>query len=212
MSIADVSLNAWSPSSDATRIPEVRYNVRLIADACKSDLDGLAREAKALDERKKYSTSQDVRLRKMVADEAECTSFFFDIVHRLVYTNTEPSLVIERLQKVQLIVQDINVKSQELSQNYESSLEPFSPLFYTLVEQFSGEFERYQLDEVVVAAIAPSVRRMVANWSPMEDPTAFISTFRTWRRALRVNTKEDRLDTQVDSYGSKAVRETPSVM
>jgi len=127
----------------------------------------------------------------------------------LIFLDTEPSLVIERLYKVQLVVQDINVKSQELSQIYESSLEPLSPLFYTLVEQFSGEFERYQLDEIVVAAIAPSVRRMVANWSPLEDPTAFVSTFRTWRRALRVNTSEDRPpDTQVASYASKAVRET----
>lgn len=70
-SLADISLNAWSPSNDPTRIPEVRHNIKLITDACKSDLDGLAREAKALQERKKFVVSEDARLRKKVEDEAE---------------------------------------------------------------------------------------------------------------------------------------------
>lgn len=70
-SLADVSLNSWSPSNDPTRIPEVRHNIRLIADVCKSDLDNLAREAKALAERKKWITTEDARLRKKVEDEAE---------------------------------------------------------------------------------------------------------------------------------------------
>ncbi|KAF5383792.1 hypothetical protein D9615_003547 [Tricholomella constricta] len=181
-SLADVSLNAWSPSNDPTRIPEVRHNVRLIADACKSDLDGLAREAKALEQRKTFAAEEAARLRKKVTDEAE---------------------LIERLQKIQLVADDISTKAKELASVYEVSLEPFSPLFYTLVDQFSREFERYQLDEIVVAAIAPLVRRMVANWKPLENPTAFVSTFRTWRRALRVNSEERAPQSQVDIYGSK---------
>ena len=76
-SLADISLNAWSPSNDPTRIPEVRHNVRLIADACKSDLDGLAREAKTLQERNKFAAVEDVRLRKKVDDEAQRKLFSF---------------------------------------------------------------------------------------------------------------------------------------
>ncbi|KAG5647479.1 hypothetical protein DXG03_009414 [Asterophora parasitica] len=187
-SLADVSLNAWSPSNDPTRIPEVRHNIKLIAEACKSDLDGLSREAKALEQRKKYAAEEDARLRKKVADEAE---------------------LIERLQKIQLVANDISAKAKELASVYEVSLEPFSPLFFTLVDQFSREFERYRLDEIVVAAIAPLVRRMVASWNPLEDPTAFVSTFRTWRRALRVNTEEKAPESQIDIYGSKTVLMSP---
>ncbi len=73
VSLADISLNTWTPTNDPTRIPEVRHNVRLIADACKSDLDSLAREAKALQERKKFVISEDARLRKQVQDETERT-------------------------------------------------------------------------------------------------------------------------------------------
>jgi tuftelin-interacting protein 11 len=118
-------------------------------------------------------------------------------------------LVIARLQKVQLVANNINATAKELISVYEVSLELFSPFFYTLVDQFSWEFEKYRLDEIVVAAIAPLVRRMVANWNPLEDPTAFVSTFRTWRRALRVNTTEEKPQTQVDVYGSKIISAAP---
>ena len=74
-SLAEISLNTWSPSNDPTRIPEVRHNVRLIADASKSDLDGLAREAKMLQERNKFVTVEELRLRKKVDDEAQCELF-----------------------------------------------------------------------------------------------------------------------------------------
>ncbi|KAJ7625563.1 GC-rich sequence DNA-binding factor-like protein-domain-containing protein [Roridomyces roridus] len=188
-SLADVSLNTWSPSNDPTRIPEVRHNIRLIADACKNDLDGLAREAKALDERKKWIANEDARLRKKVEEEAD---------------------LIARLQQVQIVASEIDVKSKQLASEYEMSLEPFSPLFYKLVDQYSLEFEKYRLDEIVVAAIAPLVRRMVATWNPLEAPAFFLSTFRNWRRALRVNVTEERpAQTQIDVYGSKTVIVAP---
>ncbi|KAK2463587.1 hypothetical protein APHAL10511_004338 [Amanita phalloides] len=180
-SIADLSINSWTPTADSTRIPEVRHNIRLIADACKSDLEGLAREAKVLEERKKYVTNEDVRLRKRIKEEAE---------------------LISRLQQVSLVTNDIQSLSKELSSVYEISLEPFSPFIYKLVSQFSTELDLYQLDEIIVAAIAPLVRRMVANWNPLEDPSAFVSTFRSWRRVLRVKLTEDKLPkTELDVYG-----------
>ncbi|KAG7439779.1 TFP11-domain-containing protein [Guyanagaster necrorhizus] len=184
-SLADISLNTWSPSNDPTRIPEVRHNIRLIADACKSDLDGLAREAKSLDDRKKWIVKEDVRLRKRVEDEAE---------------------LIARLQQVQLVANEFDAKSKELASTYEVSLDPFSPLVYRLLSEYSNEFDKYRLDEIVVAAIAPSVRRMVSQWDPLQDPTFLISTFRSWQRALRVNSPPEKPQTQVDVYGTQGTR------
>ncbi|TEB36634.1 TFP11-domain-containing protein [Coprinellus micaceus] len=180
-SLAEVSLNTWAPTSDPTKIPEVRHNVRLIADACKSDLDGLAREAKALQERKNFVIQEDARLRKKVEEEAE---------------------LISRLQQIQLVANEIQAISKELSSLYEVSLGPLSPSINRLVTQFPNEFDNYQLDEIVVASIAPLLRRMVANWNPLEDPSAFLSTFREWRRALKVST-ETQPTTQVDIYGAR---------
>ena len=69
--MADVSVASWTPTSDPLRLPELRHNLRLINDACKSDLEGLAREARTLEERKKWVRAEDLRLRKKVEEEAE---------------------------------------------------------------------------------------------------------------------------------------------
>lgn len=70
-SLADVSIASWTPTTDPMRLPEVRHNLRLITEACKGDLDGLAREARALEERKKWVQQEDERLRKRVDEEAQ---------------------------------------------------------------------------------------------------------------------------------------------
>lgn len=70
-SLADVSLASWTPTAEPMRLPEVRHNLRLITEACKNDLDGLAREARTLAERRKWIQQEDVRLRKKVEEEAE---------------------------------------------------------------------------------------------------------------------------------------------
>ena len=44
---------------------------------------------------------------------------------------------------------------------------------------------------------------MVAQWRPLEEPTAFISTFRTWRRALKLGDMEEKSQMQVDVYGTQ---------
>lgn len=144
---------------------------------------GLAREGKALSERKKYVVLEDARLRKKIEEEAE---------------------LIARLQQIQLVTNDISNLAKELASVYEVSLEPFTPLVYKLVDQFAQEFDRYGLDEIVVAAIAPLVRRMATNWDPLKEPKEFISVFRGWRRALKVNKNvEEQENSQLDVYGAR---------
>lgn len=73
--MADVSLASWTPSTDSTRIPEVRHNVRLIAEAAARDLEGLAREAKDIQKRKQAVREEETRLRRKIDEEAERMSF-----------------------------------------------------------------------------------------------------------------------------------------
>ncbi|KAL1941290.1 hypothetical protein VTO73DRAFT_7502 [Trametes versicolor] len=183
-SLADVSMASWTPTTDPMRLPEIRHNLRLITESCKTDLDGLAREARALEERKKWIRAEDDRLRKQVDGEAE---------------------LIARLQQMNLVVDEINTQARETASLYEASLEPFTTGFDKLLGQFAREFDRYRLDEVVVAAIAPVVRRMLTSWQPLEDPTAFTANFRTWRRALKMASPEEKPVTQVQVYGSSTV-------
>lgn len=109
--------------------------------------------------------------------------------------------VISRLQQVSLVVDEINTKSRELASVYEATLDDFSPLFSKLL-QFPTEFDRYRLDEIVVAAIVPIVRRIVAQWNPLADPFSLVSIFRTWKQALKVNLVEQPPQTQVSLYGA----------
>lgn len=68
-SITDIS--GWAPSSEPTRLVEIRHNIRMIVDLAKGDLDGLAREARALNERKRWVENEEKRLRTKVSDEAD---------------------------------------------------------------------------------------------------------------------------------------------
>lgn len=182
--LPEVAIASWTPSTDPTRIPEVRHNLRLITEACKTNLDGLAREAKALQDRKRFIAQESARLQKQVADESDCKSWQNFLLRPWADSVT---LVISRLQQVTLVVDEINAKSTELSSMYEANLDDFSPLFSTLLVEYPAEFGRYRLDEIVVAAIVPVVRRVVAQWNPLRDPFGLVSTFQTWKQALKVN-------------------------
>lgn len=67
-------------------------------------------------------------------------------------------LVIRRLQAVHLVVDEINVKAREVAQSdYEPTLDIFDEQIDKLLNYFGKEYERYRLDEIVVAAITPIV-------------------------------------------------------
>jgi tuftelin-interacting protein 11 len=110
--------------------------------------------------------------------------------------------VIARLQQIRITASDIEATAKELSSLYEISLVPFDPHFQQLIQNYSTEYEKYRLDEIVVAAIAPVVRRMVATWNPLEDPTFLLPTFKNWRRALKINSEVLKPDKQIDMYGT----------
>jgi len=73
------------------------------------------------------------------------------------------------------------------------------------------ELEKYGLDEVVIAAVAPLVRRKVAGWDPLKEPKEFISVFSEWRKALRVRGEEEesKEETQADVHGGRRMDISP---
>ena len=65
---------------------------------------------------------------------------------------------------VLLVVDDIGTQAKQAATLYEVSLDIFSSNFETLVGQYQREYDRYRLDEIVVAAIAPVVRHLDPRW------------------------------------------------
>jgi tuftelin-interacting protein 11 len=183
-SLAEVSnMASWTPSTDPTRIPEVRHNVRLIVEMATNDVRGLAKEGKGLQERKKYVNNEDSRLRKRITDEGA---------------------LLERLQRVHLAVDELAAVAKQPRSGDDAALTKLSPGIEKLVEEFSDEYERYGIDEIVVSAIAPAFRTTLATWNPLEDPSQMTSILKTWRPALRMSSKPEA-DMEVDIYGAQRV-------
>ena len=59
-----------------------------------------------------------------------------------------------------LVIDDLSAKSKaSLSSDFEPTLDVLSPFIEKLMGEFPREYDIYALDEVVVASIAPIVRR-----------------------------------------------------
>ncbi|KAF8343173.1 GC-rich sequence DNA-binding factor-like protein-domain-containing protein [Cantharellus anzutake] len=164
-SIADVSSASWIPSVEAERIPEVRHNLRILWSSAKSEFEGLVKEAKALEERKKWLKDEETRLRKVMVAE---------------------DIALSRLREISQIVERINLKSQGIA-SYEANLDVLAEEFDKLAIDYSPDYDKYELDEVVVGAIAPYVKRYTSQWKPLEAPSVLADDFRRWRKLFRMS-------------------------
>ncbi|EJU03688.1 TFP11-domain-containing protein [Dacryopinax primogenitus] len=145
----------WAPTADQTPPPQV--------DETKLALQGLAREGRALNEREKYLAGEGKRLGSMVRQEAE---------------------MIARLERMRLLVDQLNEEAKEITATYEPSLDPFTKSFETILNEFSTESDKFGVEEVFVGAMSPVIRRMVTNWEPLLHPEAISQPFYQWRRAF----------------------------
>ena len=66
--LSALSLNSWTPSSDATQLPELRHNLRLVVDEAKMDVDALAREGRAVGEKRRWALREEQLARKRIDD------------------------------------------------------------------------------------------------------------------------------------------------
>jgi tuftelin-interacting protein 11 len=70
-SLSGLSLSAWTPTSDKTRLPELRHNLRLIADVAKGDVEGLAREGKTVNEKRRWALREEQIARQKIDETAK---------------------------------------------------------------------------------------------------------------------------------------------
>jgi hypothetical protein len=68
----------------------------------------------------------------------------------------------------------------------------------------------YTHPETRTQLTATQFRRMLASWNPLEDPAAFVTTFRPWRGILKIAMSEDsKPEMQLDAYGTRTVSTAP---
>jgi tuftelin-interacting protein 11 len=169
-SMSNLSLSSWTPTSDATQLPELRHNLRLIVDIAKGDVEALAREGKSVNERRKWAVREEQLARQKI-DETEKR--------------------INRLTKVQELVKTISTLAVEQSAQEHPSLLPLANSFNDLLDNYSAEYASEQLDEVIVGAIAQVMRRPFSDWEPF-DPSSdiLLSSLKTWKRVYNLSTPE----------------------
>ncbi|KAI9202167.1 GC-rich sequence DNA-binding factor-like protein-domain-containing protein [Polychytrium aggregatum] len=157
------------PSVAATeRIPELRYNMRLLVDLSQDQLMQLSKQLKLVKDARDQLQTKEARLKSVVAAEGS---------------------KIKRLEEVSKLAQDCQALSrQALVLVREGSdadpLKLFSPIFETLSSQYYEEYKAYNLDELVVASISPIIQAMTRMWSPLESPSTFVHHFKQWKQLL----------------------------
>ena len=67
---SSLSLNVPTPTSDTERLPELRHNLRLIAEGTRAELQALAKEGKAVQEKRQWLSGQERKASSAVHEES----------------------------------------------------------------------------------------------------------------------------------------------
>lgn len=170
-SLSELSLSGWTPTSDASQLPELRHNLRLIVDVTKGDLTSLVKEGKSINERRQWSTRDEERANKKTEASAK---------------------EIERLQQLRSIVETISAATADDSARKDGSLHHLEESFNKLTVGYQDLYTSMGLDDVVVGSIGQVLRPAFAAWEPFAiSSDALLSTLKPWRKAFNLPSEDD---------------------
>ncbi|KAJ3379186.1 hypothetical protein HDU80_002554 [Chytriomyces hyalinus] len=66
----------------------------------------------------------------------------------------------------------------------------FGALFHRIQTDFFDEYVEHRLDTLVVGAMAPLIKKMLAGWVPLQNPKFGLENFRNWRILFRFSVKK----------------------
>jgi tuftelin-interacting protein 11 len=136
LSLAARAATEWTPTGDKMQLPELRHNLRLILESTKGDVQALVKEGQAVRMRREWARRETQRLKQ--EQQAE-------------------DVRIQRLEEVQDLVASVGEKLQGVDQRSQNPLAPLELELKSLHQRYSSEYEEYDLDEVVVGAMAQAV-------------------------------------------------------
>jgi tuftelin-interacting protein 11 len=155
--ITDMSeLSVENVLSKSERLPELRFNVSMIAQLSQTDLLHISRQMR-------MENSHKERLKKEVSENKS-----------LVEKETKK---LNRAFEIQKIVYECNKSAFEQSQILSSpDIHPsiikhlFGQNFDLLFKEYYVEFKEYHLDMFVISLISPILKHLLSNWDPLSDP------------------------------------------
>ena len=153
------------------RLPELRHNLKLIADISKKDLLYISRQIKI------EQASRETRFEEIKTFNS-------------LLLNDKQSL--EKSLVVRSIVNDIHrISTIHIKDLIDPQVDPaiisqlFGPLFIQLTQEFEHEFKLYHLDHLICGIIACVVKSRIRTWNPLEDPLLFGYLFSEWSRIMK---------------------------
>ncbi|PWN43975.1 TFP11-domain-containing protein [Ceraceosorus guamensis] len=158
------------PTSESTRLPELRHNLRLICDNNRILLEGLARKGAQNIERQKWlvrERDESERRRAKVAVDAQRVREVLSVVRDL---------------------EELGIQNEKLvSSGVEEEMDTqrLSDLIGLLKEKYGDEIQGLGLDEAIVAAVVPLVRTRIRAWKPMQEPRHLLEDFERWHSVLQ---------------------------
>ncbi|KAJ3085883.1 Tuftelin-interacting protein 11 [Quaeritorhiza haematococci] len=166
---AAMAASTAPPITAAERIPELRHNLRLIVDLAQSDLMHASREER-MQRAKQERIQRDYDLSKSKFEkEAE---------------------LMDRLRSVLDVAKECQLVSNRILSSLSSS--PSHSVSMWLLDEFEDAFDRlakqYQggtslplgLEELVIAAVSPLVKRLLMDWDPLQNPAFGLKQFQRW--------------------------------
>jgi tuftelin-interacting protein 11 len=165
-SLSKLSLSTWTPTADTMQLPELRHNLRLILDVSRGEVTNLAKEGKAVNEKRRWSTREEERARvKLDAAAGD----------------------IKRIEAIQAAVEDVAAAAEAEARKGGTSLAGLDAPFEVLLSN-KAEYVELSLDDVVVAAIDQVLGRTLAAWDPFDiSSDALLAALKPWRRAFNLD-------------------------
>lgn len=177
-SISELSLSGWTPSTDATQLPELRHNLHLVVDVTRSEVNNLVKEGKGVNERRRWTMRDEERSRQR-ADEST--------KGRLTVQCALTAAELQSLATIKSSVDEISTICQREVSEGSSSLRPLEDAFNRLLIKHDKEYRMLGLDDVVVGAMDLVLRKSFAQWQPFDvSADALLSTLKPWKKAFNL--------------------------
>ncbi|KAF9144352.1 hypothetical protein BGX30_013060 [Mortierella sp. GBA39] len=161
------------------RFPELRHNMELMADISTTDLEQVARSQKVDHIRIQVLAKESVRIQQQVdKDELD--------LERLAKAMAITDQCSRIADEIRLSTSDTTgvtaVEMQEdfIAKAFQEPFDLFSGLYY-------DEYEMYQLDQVVVAAIQDAFKKLFKGWDVLTNPTRGAGLFRKWQKLFKTS-------------------------
>jgi len=158
------------PSNESTQLVEIRHNLRLICDGNQTTLQSLAKEGSDIQEKHKWlMRDRDESQRRVLGEELET----------------------KRLKGVLDLVLQIEKLGKESQTNSDLGLSSFDGFVNRILAEYKGAIGEFRLDEAIVGAIVPTLRKQWTQWEPLKEPELVTNHLHKWKDALRVDFESD---------------------